>query len=249
MPAAARKPPSEAKVAELGQIASQPARSKFLAKHKAFLHPEVVEQLAQLVVQKVRVNPKEAFRLAEAAIAIAKRLRRKESLALSLRAKANALYASGDNRAAIEHHQRAYQIYESLEVWNEAGRTLSSSIQPMILLGEYNQAFQAAEKAREIFTRLNDRWRLAHRSFRDRKSTRLNSSHANISYAVFCLKKKRLGRHPASHVHPLGRAARLQGEFSGGVRGRGRRHQVCDHPGQGPQRLWLGHDRERRASD
>src|SRR3712207_7142966 len=26
---------------------------------------------------------------------------------------------------------------------------------------------------------------------RDRKSTRLNSSHANISYAVFCLKKKR----------------------------------------------------------
>src|SRR3712207_8283283 len=29
----------------------------------------------------------------------------------------------------------------------------------------------------------------------DRKSTRLNSSHANISYAVFCLKKKKLTRH------------------------------------------------------
>src|SRR3712207_8198444 len=28
------------------------------------------------------------------------------------------------------------------------------------------------------------------RSVADRKSTRLNSSHANISYAVFCLKKK-----------------------------------------------------------
>src|SRR5947209_10609232 len=28
------------------------------------------------------------------------------------------------------------------------------------------------------------------RQVRDRKSTRLNSSHANISYAVFCLKKK-----------------------------------------------------------
>src|SRR3712207_8964518 len=26
----------------------------------------------------------------------------------------------------------------------------------------------------------------------DRKSTRLNSSHANISYAVFCLKKKKI---------------------------------------------------------
>src|SRR3712207_7324362 len=30
----------------------------------------------------------------------------------------------------------------------------------------------------------------ARRRARDRKSTRLNSSHANISYAVFCLKKK-----------------------------------------------------------
>src|SRR3712207_8154933 len=30
---------------------------------------------------------------------------------------------------------------------------------------------------------------------RDRKSTRLNSSHANISYAVFCLKKKKKRQH------------------------------------------------------
>src|SRR3712207_8761157 len=29
----------------------------------------------------------------------------------------------------------------------------------------------------------------------DRKSTRLNSSHANISYAVFCLKKKKIEEH------------------------------------------------------
>src|SRR3712207_9452573 len=34
------------------------------------------------------------------------------------------------------------------------------------------------------------RW-LASIHLRDRKSTRLNSSHANISYAVFCLKKKK----------------------------------------------------------
>src|SRR5947209_11937237 len=33
---------------------------------------------------------------------------------------------------------------------------------------------------------------------KDRKSTRLNSSHANISYAVFCLKKKT--RHVHSHA-------------------------------------------------
>src|SRR6266571_5952416 len=35
---------------------------------------------------------------------------------------------------------------------------------------------------------------------RDRKSTRLNSSHMSISYAVFCLKKKKSQRLSASNV-------------------------------------------------
>src|SRR3712207_8977556 len=38
-------------------------------------------------------------------------------------------------------------------------------------------------------------------SARDRKSTRLNSSHANISYAVFCLKKK-TNKHNTLHKVP-----------------------------------------------
>src|SRR3712207_8323633 len=39
------------------------------------------------------------------------------------------------------------------------------------------------------------------RDGRDRKSTRLNSSHANISYAVFCLKKKKKIYRESSHEH------------------------------------------------
>src|SRR3712207_7824507 len=35
------------------------------------------------------------------------------------------------------------------------------------------------------------RHRIERHAREDRKSTRLNSSHANISYAVFCLKKKK----------------------------------------------------------
>src|SRR3712207_7288405 len=34
----------------------------------------------------------------------------------------------------------------------------------------------------------------------DRKSTRLNSSHANISYAVFCLKKKNISHNIKTHI-------------------------------------------------
>src|SRR5438445_10244241 len=42
----------------------------------------------------------------------------------------------------------------------------------------------------------------------DRKSTRLNSSHANISYAVFCLKKKKNRHHLFTMSRP--RATALQ---------------------------------------
>src|SRR3712207_8506287 len=35
----------------------------------------------------------------------------------------------------------------------------------------------------------------------DRKSTRLNSSHANISYAVFCLKKKKKNKTSYNNSH------------------------------------------------
>src|SRR2546430_12345011 len=38
------------------------------------------------------------------------------------------------------------------------------------------------------------------RADRDRKSTRLNSSHSQISYAVFCLKKKKKNNHVPSTV-------------------------------------------------
>src|SRR3712207_7253239 len=41
----------------------------------------------------------------------------------------------------------------------------------------------------------------AERPGQDRKSTRLNSSHANISYAVFCLKKKKTT--PPDSIPPL----------------------------------------------
>src|SRR3712207_7385290 len=58
------------------------------------------------------------------------------------------------------------------------------------LAAEYKKAFanEAAEvelQAHELGTAVASRV-----SSQDRKSTRLNSSHANISYAVFCLKKK-----------------------------------------------------------
>src|SRR3712207_8916415 len=56
-------------------------------------------------------------------------------------------------------------------------------------VAQHDQVDQTEPRGREIEEGLG--WR-GHREATeaDRKSTRLNSSHANISYAVFCLKKK-----------------------------------------------------------
>src|SRR3712207_7952343 len=52
---------------------------------------------------------------------------------------------------------------------------------------------QQARELRSVAPALHDLAVSANSRLReDRKSTRLNSSHANISYAVFCLKKKNL---------------------------------------------------------
>src|SRR3712207_8956534 len=59
----------------------------------------------------------------------------------------------------------------------------SPSPHPALLrLAEYAQVVHAGVTA-ALTVEANDE------SLEDRKSTRLNSSHANISYAVFCLKK------------------------------------------------------------
>jgi CHAT domain-containing protein len=161
MPATETTSVHEELFAELGRLETDAARRKFVARHKALVSKEVVKQLAELVVEKIRVDTREALALADAVLVIARVSRRKEDLALGLRAKANALYASGNNRAAVEHHEKARKLYETLKIWKEAARTLSSSIQPLILLGEYDRAFAASERARQIFAQQGETRRIA----------------------------------------------------------------------------------------
>src|SRR5437870_9014139 len=69
--------------------------------------------------------------------------------------------------------------------WNEANRDTESWCVSV-----------TADSAREMISTEQNWWRSGRllrngRPFEDRKSTRLNSSHVAISYAVFCLKKKK----------------------------------------------------------
>src|SRR3712207_7004345 len=70
---------------------------------------------------------------------------------------------------------------------DKAAQTISRTTQ-----NRAHTAMDYALKTQEMNSRLLQQTSQAWiDGFRDRKSTRLNSSHANISYAVFCLKKKK----------------------------------------------------------
>src|SRR5256886_8716060 len=53
---------------------------------------------------------------------------------------------------------------------------------------------------RELVVAPRNHFDRSHVSVQDRKSTRLNSSHSQISYAVFCLKKKKNILHYVHHL-------------------------------------------------
>src|SRR3972149_7956948 len=59
---------------------------------------------------------------------------------------------------------------------------------PRSTLFPYTTLFRSISNFRTLKDRCKPSF--IHRRGRDRKSTRLNSSHSQISYAVFCLKKK-----------------------------------------------------------
>src|SRR5947209_11227905 len=63
-------------------------------------------------------------------------------------------------------------------------RSLGAGPERLLKQEDGSYAMRSSPRTRISFVVQNDR--------ADRKSTRLNSSHANISYAVFCLKKKKI---------------------------------------------------------
>jgi len=151
----------DALFAQLAALRDEAGRRKFLLRHKSLLRADVVARLSESVPKRIWVDAQEALALAEAACAIARRLESKTALAQSLRAKGNALYALRRLKEAVSLHREAAAIFEELGAADEVGRTLSTSIQPLILLGEYDAALLAAEKARAIFAGQGDALRLA----------------------------------------------------------------------------------------
>src|SRR3712207_7583287 len=90
-------------------------------------------------------------------------------------------------RSTLFPYTTLFRSIPPLFVINKKGET-----RPMVdltgkyyLLEEMDEDFVKQCVDTEAYAQYQGAW------VKDRKSTRLNSSHANISYAVFCLKKKK----------------------------------------------------------
>src|SRR5690606_40677407 len=99
--------------------------------------------------------------------------------------------ASGDRTALRRDHLGfVYQFHHLLPDFSAEENVML----PQLVAGVARN--EALQRARELLGSLGLDHRLTHRPSQlsggeqDRKSTRLNSSHVKISYAVFCLKKK-----------------------------------------------------------
>lgn len=148
-------------IEELLQLTDEAARTRFVARHRQLVSGSVVQQVCDEARKTWRADTQRALSLARAALAIAEKLGEAPAIAQSWRTLANALYFRGQNREAVEAHDRALVLFEQLGDRSELARTCSASIQPLILIGEYARAHQAAARAREIFTQENSERRLA----------------------------------------------------------------------------------------
>ena len=148
-------------VAQLATVRDGAGRTRLLASRPHLIHQKTVEQLADAVRERVRVDVHEADALADAAVLVASRVRTDEAMAWALRAKANAHWFLNQLKPAVDAFEEAARLFEKSGHQAELGRTLSSSIQSLILLGEYTRALAAADRARAIFTALGDEQRLA----------------------------------------------------------------------------------------
>jgi CHAT domain-containing protein/tetratricopeptide (TPR) repeat protein len=146
---------------KLSSLPDEASRRNYIDCHPRLVCPAIVEQIADAVRENVRVDVTGALAVAEAAVLIAEKLHDDESQARALRAKGNVLWFRGRCKPAVRLLERAVRLFQKAGHLSEVGRTLSTSIQPLALLGEYERALSAAERAGEIFRWTGEDLRLA----------------------------------------------------------------------------------------
>jgi CHAT domain-containing protein len=161
-------------VARLAEAPSESARLELLERETGLHQPETVQGLYAEVLQLAYRDTDAAERLAHAAQWLADRLGDRVSRAAGLRCAGHMHFARARYQPAFDAYAEALRLLEeegpACEL--EVGRTLATGLQVLIYLGRYDEAFEWAARAREIYARRHDELRLA----------RLTSNMGNILY-------------------------------------------------------------------
>jgi tetratricopeptide (TPR) repeat protein len=137
------------------------SRRNFLQQNPQFQHQNVVLYLASQVPKMARNDVDRALQLASLASWFAEILNDDYCRARSARAMGHPLQLQGKHRESLVEYQKAIDLFMKLKLESEVGITLSSSLQPLILLGDYEESRLREEKARKIFKAQGDELRLA----------------------------------------------------------------------------------------
>ncbi|HMD97847.1 MAG TPA: CHAT domain-containing tetratricopeptide repeat protein [Terriglobia bacterium] len=150
----------ESIVAQLAEQADEGARQALLS-DPSLQSREAVEKLCDQVASILYADLAQAERLLQSALWLAEALGDESACAHSERARGHVSFVHGKYADAVAQYSAAEAIFARTGNQVEVGRTLSSSLQPLIYLGRYEEAFAAADRAEKIFEGLGERLRLA----------------------------------------------------------------------------------------
>lgn len=159
-------------MAELANVAGQDGCDAWLAAHADLLTSENVDAVHAVVLHMAYADHEQAAKLSLAASVLAGRMGDRYSRAMALRCSGHVHFARAEYAPAVADYSSAVELLESSGRDLEIGRTLTSALQALIYLNDYDRAFAWAARARDIFARYGDELRLA----------RLTSNMGNILY-------------------------------------------------------------------
>src|SRR5215831_4813245 len=168
----ASAPGLESLLQQLAKTASEARRHEMLAGCSELHSREGVKLLYSEVLKLSYVDLDQAERLAECSCTLAAPLRDPLAKAFALRSVGHVLFMRSRYEPALAQYSAALALLDAAGEELERGRTLATGLQVLIYLGRYDEAFEWAARAREIYERNHDELRLA----------RLGSNVGNIFY-------------------------------------------------------------------
>ncbi|MCH7800661.1 MAG: tetratricopeptide repeat protein, partial [Chloroflexi bacterium] len=143
-------------IEQLVEIGEPSDQRRFVQSQTALLDPAVIREMKAMADLAVRAETPRALRIAESALVVCNMLDDPPSLALSMRAKAQALHLLGQLEDALVAYDEASEIFGRDGNPVESARSLIGKIDVLLYLGRPYDALETANQCRATFLAHNE---------------------------------------------------------------------------------------------